>query len=221
MSRPHQNPLTRLLWIGALVVLPLGAALSAQPSTGGKETFYRCKDRNGQTRYGDSMPPECVGLDTEVLNQRGTTVRVIEGEASRAAREQRETTERKQQQEREEREQRDRMLIDTYQSVADIERLRDERLDLLTSQYKVTETNIANLRERQSRLRAQIARFKPYSESATAPPLPDHLAEEMVNTVNSLRTYQDMLTKNRAEQADIKSSFQAQISRFKELKGLK
>jgi hypothetical protein len=167
------------------------------------------------------MPPECAGLDTEVLNQRGMTVRVIEGEASRAAREQRETAERKQRQEQEEREQRDRMLIDTYQSVADIERLRDERLDLLVSQYKVTETNIANLRERQSRLQGQIARFRPYSDNANAPPLPDHLAEEMVNTVNSLHTYQDMLAKNRAEQADIKSSFESQIARFKELKGLK
>jgi len=197
------------------------ATQAAQSGAGGQEAFYRCKDRNGQIHYGDSMPQECEGLDTEVLNQRGMTVRVIEGQTSRAAREQRETAERQQQQEREEREQRDRMLMDTYQSVADIERLRDERLDLLTSQYKVTEINIANLRERQSRLQAQIARFKPYSSNPNAPPLPDHLGEEMVNTVNSLRTYQDMLIKNRAEQSDIKSSFQAQISRFKELKGLK
>lgn len=218
MSRPNSIFRGPLLWVGALALIPCMSAFAAQ---GGQETFYRCKDRNGQTRYGDSMPPECVGLDTEVLNQRGMTVRVIEGEASRAAREQREAAERKQQQEREEREQRDRMLIDTYQSVADIERLRDERLDLLVSQYKVTETNIANLRDRQSRLQAQIARFKPYSDNPNAPALPDHLAEEMVNTVNSVRTYQDMLKKNRAEQADIKSSFQAQISRFKELKGLK
>jgi hypothetical protein len=215
------NPIRRahLLWIGALAFMPW-MTFAAQPS-GSQETFYRCKDREGQTHYGDSMPSECMGLDTEVLNQRGMTVRVIEGEASRAAREQREATEHKAQQEREQREQRDRMLIDTYQSVADIERLRDERLDLLTSQYKVTETNITNLRERQSRLRTQIARFKPYSDNPNAPPLPDHLAEEMVNTVNSLRTYQDMLTKNRVEQTDIKSSFQAQITRFKELKGLK
>ncbi len=218
MSSPHFISRARLLWVGALALLPCMSTFAAQSS---QETFYRCKDRNGQTRYGDSMPPECVGLDTEVLNQRGMTVRVIEGETSRAAREQREAAERKQQQEREEREQRDRMLIDTYQSVADIERLRDERLDLLVSQYKVTETNIANLRDRQSRLQAQIARFKPYSDNPNAPALPDHLAEEMVNTVNSVRTYQDMLKKNRAEQAEIKSSFQAQISRFKELKGLK
>jgi len=220
MSRPYPNIRSRLLSIGALVLLPFTATLAAQGG-GPQETFYRCRDRNGQTHYGDSMPAECEGLDTEVLNQRGMTLRVIEGEASRAARIQREAAEHQQRQEREEREQRDRMLVDTYQSVADIERLRDERLDLLVSQYKLTETNIANLRERQSRLQTQIARFKPYNENPNAPPLPDHLAEEMVNTVNSLRTYQDMLTKNRAEQTDIKSSFQAQISRFKELKGLK
>src|SRR5690606_28603010 len=117
--------------------------------------------------------------------------------------------------------QRDRMLLETYLSVADIERLRDQRLDLLVAQYKVTEQNIENLRERQRRLESQIARFKPYSDKANAPPLPDHLAEEMVNTVNSLRTYQEMLTNNKREQADLIASFEEDIKRFKELKGIK
>ena len=43
----------------------------------------------------------------------------------------------------------------------------------------------------------------------------------MVNTVNGMRVYKESLTNNRKEQADIKSSFDADIKRFKELKGLK
>src|SRR5689334_10514486 len=50
------------------------------------EAFFRCKDQNGQTHYSDSMPPECLGRDTEVLNQNGMTLRVIEAEATRAKR---------------------------------------------------------------------------------------------------------------------------------------
>ena len=56
------------------------------------------------------------------------------------------------------------MLIETYLTVEDIERLRDQRLEQLNAQYRVTEQNIANLRERQTRLEGQIARFKPYSD---------------------------------------------------------
>ena len=220
------HPLCRLALLSTLAVaIAVPAVAQSRRSnttdTTGREAFYRCRDASGQTHYGDGMPPACQGFDTEVLDNRGMLLRVIEGEATRNERLKREAAEAALRQQRETREQRDRMLIETYLSVADIERLRDQRLDLLIAQYKVTEQNIANLRERQRRMETQVARFKPYSDSPNAPPLPDHLAEEMVNTVNSLRTYQEMLVNNRREQAQLKTNFDSDIKRFKELKGLK
>src|SRR5262245_32690287 len=159
----------------AFVCLDATAAQKA-PS---REAFFRCKDRTGQTQYGDSMPPECVGQDTEVLNDNGMTLRVIEGEATKQKRLQREAEEAKVRKEKDQRALRDRTLIETYLSVEDIERLREQRLEQLSAQYRVTEQNISNLRDRQSRLEGQIARFKPYSDKPNAPPLPDHLAAEM------------------------------------------
>jgi hypothetical protein len=194
---------------------------AAQTRSSSREAFFRCKDRNGQVQYGDSMPPECVGQDTEVLNDNGMTVRVIEGEATRQKRLLREADEAKTRKEKDARALRDRTLIETYLTVEDIERLRDQRLEQLSAQYRVTEQNIANLNERQTRLEGQIARFKPYSTNPNAPPLPDHLAAEMVNTVNGLRVYQESLAANRKEQADLSASFDADIKRFKELKGLR
>ena len=198
-----------------------GAAFAAEKGASGREAFYRCRDASGQTHYGDSKPQECEGLDTEVLNASGMVVRVIEGTTSRTAREQREVGENRARQERDQKLQRDRMLIETYLSVEDIERLRDQRLEQLDSQFRVTELSIKNLKERQDVLQAQIARFKPYSEKPDAPALPDHLAEEMVLTVNGMRVYQEMLAKTRAEQAQMKSAFDSDIKRFKELKGIK
>jgi hypothetical protein len=212
--------LTTLATLGTATLVCTTAA-AAQKSASGREAFYRCKDLQGQMHYGDSAPSACAGLDTEVLNDKGMILRVIEGEKTRAARMEREAVEGKVRKERDDRQARDRNLIETYLTVEDIERLRDQRLDLLTAQYRVTEQNISNLRERQGRLEGTIARFKPYSDNPNAPPLPDHLAEEMVNTVNSLRVYQESLAGNRKEQADIKTSFDADIKRFKELKGLK
>ena len=220
------HSLCRLALLSTLafaMAVPASAQTRRNSSTvdSGREAFYRCRDANGQTHYGDGMPPACQGFDTEVLDNRGMLLRVIEGEATRNERIKREATEATLRQQRETRQQRDRMLIETYLSVADIERLRDQRLDLLSAQYKITEQNIANLRERQRRMETQVARFKPYSDKPNAPPLPDHLAEEMVNTVNSLRTYQEMLVNNQREQAQLKTNFDSDIKRFKELKGIK
>jgi len=197
------------------------AAFAAQRTSQSREAFYRCKDAKGQILYGDRVPFGCQGLDTEVLNDTGMVMRVIEGDQTRASRLAREATESKEQQAKEQRLQRDRMLLETYLSVEDIERLRDQRIEMLVAQHRATEQTIINLRERQNRLETQVARFKPYSDNPKAPALPDHLAEELVNTVNGLRVYEESLAKNRAEQADVKSTFTADIKRFKELKGIR
>jgi hypothetical protein len=187
----------------------------------GREAFYRCKDPKGSILYGDSLPAGCVGVDVEVLSERGSTLRIIEGNQSRSARLEREATEQRALKLREEGAQWDKMLIDTYLSVADIERLRDQRLEMLAAQFKVTQQSIESLRERQGRLEGQIARFRPYSDRPNAQPLPDHLAEEMVNTAKGRQVYQEMLVNNNNEQIAVKTAFDAEIKRFKELKGIK
>jgi hypothetical protein len=192
-----------------------------QPKSASHEAFFRCKDRNGQTHYSDSMPQECAGLDTEVLNENGMQLRLIEGDATRQKRLVREAEEAKARKERDQRALRDRTLIETYLTVEDIERLRDQRLEQLDAQLRVTEQNITNLRERQTRLQAQVARFKPYNDKPNAPPLPEPIAAEMVNTVNGLRVYQESLNSNRKEQQALTDQFESDIKRFKELKGLR
>ncbi len=205
----------------ALAGLVYAATTAAQNRSSSREAFFRCRDRNGQTHYGDSMPPECAGLDTEVLNDKGMQVRLIEGEATLLKRLQREAEEGKVRKEKEQRALRDRTLIETYLTVEDIERLRDQRLEQLNAQYLVTEQNIGSLRERLTRLEAQIARFQPYSDKPNAPPLPEHFATEMVNTVKGLRVYEESLSANRKEQVDLRESFESDIKRFKELKGIR
>ena len=211
----------RILTIFAVALASAGADAAQKQSQSNREAYYRCKDAKGQTLYGDSMPFGCNGFDTEVLNAQGMVLRVIEGDQTRASRLTREIAEKKEKQLFDQRLMRDRMLLETYGGVEDIERLRDQRLELLAVQYRATEQTSANRRECQGRLEGQIARFKPYSSKPNAPPLPDHLGEEMVNTVNGLRVYQESLAKNRAEQAQVRSSFGADIKRFKELKGIR
>jgi hypothetical protein len=214
--QPHMH--TRLI---AFLVLALPALLVAPPSGAAqgaqsREAFYRCRDAKGRTYVGQNIPAECMDADVEVLDMGGRVLRIIPGRASlevvaaqKAAEDAKVAAAA-----------RDRVLLATYLSVADIERLRDQRLELLVQQAHVTGQYIDNLRERETRLRQDVQRFRPYSDAPNAPPLPDHIAEDIVNTVNGLQVYQQELAKNTAEQQKLRTEFDSDIARFKVLKGI-
>lgn len=185
--------------------------------TKSQEAAYRCRDANGRTIIAQSIPAECMDADIEVLDNTGRVVRIIPGrealaeiEAQKAAQAAMLAAAN-----------RDKTLLATYLSVEDIERLRDQRLELLVQQGRVTDQYVANLKEREARLAQDVQRYRPYSDRSNAPPLPDHIAEDMVNTVNGLQVYQQELAKNLLEQQELRDSFDADIARFKELKGIK
>lgn len=217
--RPEPRP--SLIPLAAAAALLLAASCIAQaaprkaPAKQSEEVF-RCRDARGQYIYGQAIPAPCLEQDVEVLDESGRVLRIIPGRRSLeqvAAQKQAEEALKAAAQ-------RDRTLLATYLSVADIERLRDQRLELLEQQSRVTEQYIANLRERESRLMGDVRRYRPYSDSPKAPPVPDHVAEELVNTVNGLQVYVQELAKNTAEQDKLRAEFGADIARFKELKGV-
>jgi len=208
-----------LLLLGALAAGVADAAQKKKPS--GKsltdEYVYRCKSESGHSFFGQNIPPECMGADVEVLDNTGRVVRMIPGTksleqiaAQKAADDAKAAAA-----------QRDKTLLATYLSVADIERLRDQRIELLEQQNVVTRQYITNLRARESRLMQSVQRFRPYSPKPNAPALPGQIANEIVNTVKGLQVYEEELAKNTVERERVAAEFGADISRFKELKGLK
>jgi hypothetical protein len=194
----------------AVVCLP---SLAAAPKG---EEVYRCRDAKRQSYFGQNIPPECMDADVEVLDASGRVVRVIPGKVALEGVAAQKNAEEAQKVS----EQRDRTLLATYLTVADIERLRDQRLDLLEQQAHVTEQYVVNLKEREARLTEDVRRYRPYSDSPQAPVLPEHVAEDIVNTVNGLQVYQQELAKNTAEQQKLRGEFDSDIARFKQLKGV-
>ena len=215
-------------WLITVVVLLAQALLVATPvdaaakkkgqgkATMSEEAAYRCRDANGRAIIAQAIPAECMDADIEVLDKTGRVVRIIPGrealaeiEAQKAAHAAIVAAAN-----------RDKTLLATYLSVEDIERLRDQRLELLVQQARVTDQYVVNLKERESRLAQDVQRFQPYSSRTNAPPLPDHIAEDIVNTVKGLQVYQQELAKNLEEQQVLRSNFDSDIARFKELKGI-
>ena len=201
----------------AVLLGAFATSLATAADAGRKESVYRCRDARGQSHFGQNIPPACMDQDVEVLDNTGRVIRVIPGRRSMEQLAAQKAAEEAQKAAA----QRDRTLLATYLSVADIERLRDQRLELLEQQSRVTHQYIGNLREREARLMADVQRYRPYNTSPNAPALPDHVGEDIVNTVNGLQVYEQELAKNTAEQQKLREEFAADITRFKQLKGIK
>jgi hypothetical protein len=217
-----------LAWLAVLAVAlpslgdaqPRGSVAPSQRAQPGK--LYRWTDDKGVVHYGDSIPPEYAKQDRSVLNNQGVNVGFEQGELTpeqRAEKERKDAEAAQAQRQREETARRDKMLLETYISVTDIEDLRNRRLELLEGQIKVTELYLANLRKRLVTLQDEASKYKPYTTKENAPQIPENLATDISRTVGSINLYEQTLSHTRADQEMVRNSFDNDIRRFKELKG--
>jgi Domain of unknown function (DUF4124) len=193
--------------------LMLGLAMAGTAAAGGQTAAYKWVDEQGVTHYGDSIPPQYAEREQHFLNKQG--VEVGHSEAAKTA-EQLAAEERiheaslKQQQH-------DNFLISTYTSVKDIESLRDVRLEQLNGQRTAAEAYVENLHSRLVALQNRAKHFRPYSSQGGARRMPDDLAEDLVHTLNEMRTQSNALTAKNQEVAALKEQFDTDIERYREL----
>jgi hypothetical protein len=171
-------------------------------------------DEQGIVHYGDSIPPQYAQKESSLLNKEGVVVGhkdALKSAAQLAA-------ESAAAEQAARQKQHDSFLLATYTSVKDIEQLRDERLLQIKGQRVAAEQYVASLGERLSALQTRALNFKPYSSKPDAHRMPDDLAEQMVHTINDIRTQKAALTTSQEEEAKTQAQFQADIDRYKELR---
>jgi hypothetical protein len=190
-------------------------ALSGNATAAGNgRTLYKWVDDQGVTHYGDQIPPEYAAQERQIINSQGIEINRLDAQKSAeqlAAEEQRRLA-------AEERLSRDKNLLNTYVSVQEIERLRDQRLSLVADQIKVTNQFLDALNGRMNKLRVSSMHFKPYNSDAKAPPMPDQVAEDLVRLATDINTQEQNLRQKRGEESTMKQQFESDIDRFKELK---
>jgi hypothetical protein len=214
-----------LIRTGAVVLLIAALVLPSDSNAqqGTERKMYKWTDENGIVHYTETIPPEYANRDREVLNDQGVRVATEEGEVTpeeRAELERRAAIAESERQERLDVARRDRMLLETYISVTDIEDLRDRRIELLGSQIKVTDLYLGNLRKRLVTLQEEASNYKPYTTKPDAPQIPENMAAEMSRTVELIKIYETTLARTRADQQKLRESFDKDIARFRELKGV-
>jgi Domain of unknown function (DUF4124) len=175
---------------------------------------YKWTDEQGIVHYGDSVPPQYAQKERTVLNSRGIEVGKVDAQKTPEQL----AAEERAQQEVIHQKQHDAFLLNTYTSVKDIEALRDVRLDQMHGQKVAAEQYVDNLHSRLSALQERARIFKPYSSHSNARKMPDDVAEDLVHTLNELRTQSNALTRKNEEEATLKAQFQADAERYRELR---
>jgi hypothetical protein len=209
---------TKLLLSAVTLALLAGTADAQQSSK--QKKLYRWVDKNGQVHYGDSVPAEYAEQDREVLNRQGVSVGREEGTitpeeaAAKAAADKAARDEQK-------RKLRDRVLLQTYQSVQELEVLRDNRLELVDAQLTIQEQSLSNLRAQRAQIQRVAARYAPVNTGADAEPLPEDLASDLEQSASDIQTQETNLVRRREERENIRKTFEADIERYKELRAVK
>ncbi len=213
--------LVALLMAPAAVQAQSQTPHSSRPTGDKGPNLYKWVDEQGVTHYGDAVPPQYANSEKQVLNAQGVQVGTIPGsktpeQAAReaAARTAEDNAHAAVVRDRE----RDQHLLATYLNVEEIENLRDRRFEILDGQARVTQQYLEHLKSHENALLNQAQRFQPYSSAHNAGQLPDRLAEDLVRTENDIRNQQHNLDGKRQEASSMKSQFDSDIARFRELK---
>jgi hypothetical protein len=203
-----------LTTIVLLVLMPL--VTTAGQST---QRLYRWVDFDGIVHFGDSVPPEYMELERQIVNEYGVIVGVL---SARKTEEELAEDERQRQlsiakaiQVRA-----DQALLATYLSVDEIEMHRDRRVELFHAQSRVTELYVSNLKRRLQSLHKEASRYRPYSEDPDAKTIEPELAEDIATTEDTIERHQANLERFLEDEQDVVNRFDGDINRFKRLKGL-
>jgi hypothetical protein len=211
-SRPLLRSILPVL-LAATALAGLSAQAAPSPSSSSKKggVAYKWVDEQGVVHYGDNIPPQYSQQDRTVLNKEGIAVAHVDAaltpeQAAAAAKKKAEALKQRQH---------DSFLVSTYTSVADIEALRDVRLDQLRGQRAAADAYIESLRSRLGALQARALNYLPYTPNARR--MPDDVAENLVRTVDEMRQQIASLTAKSEEEKTLRAQFDADIARYQEL----
>ncbi len=176
--------------------------LSATATAGSRIKCWVNKD--GVRECGQIVPPEYAQQRIEIINERGIVVEVIEAAKSREqlakeAAERRRLAEQKR---------RDEILLNTFTTERDIELARKSRIQAIESIIAITNSNLTRVQKR-------AADFERAGEEP-----PKELFEEMESLKRQIKDNEEFVAKKQRDIIDLEKRFDADLKRFRELKGI-
>ncbi len=203
-----RNRTAAVATVAALVATTLLAAGAARAET------YKWIDAQGRVQYTDRLPPEAVNRGSVELSKQGMTKKVVEpplSETQQQALEQLRERERQAEREVARQRQQENALLSSYTTETDIDVAKRRNLAIVGAAILGAEARIKAL---QRRLLA-LDKEKQFYENK---PLPEKLKREIASINAEIPRTQSLITEKNIEAMGVINRYDAQKTRFRELK---
>jgi hypothetical protein len=200
------------MMIDSRMLVAAAALCAAMISVNAEAKLYKWVDKNGQTHYGETIPPEYANSDTKTLEKGRLKERQdgfdkvqqeeskVDPEVAKAAREAK---------------RRDDALLNTYSSEKEIDLSRDRnllqveaRVNSYTTMLKSAKESLGGLYKERDDLTKQNRK------------IPQSLTEDITEGEALVAKRQKELDTNTKQMEDVKAKYEADKQRYRELKGI-
>jgi len=201
----------KLILLTVALLLSFGAAHADSSKT----KMYKWVDKNGVTQYGSSIPPEYASQQSEQLNAQGQVVKIQEAQKTPeqlAADAKVQQQAQAQQQAVAAQQARDKVLLDTYTSVPDIERDRDSKLSAIDAQINVLNGSISSAQKTLAEFQGRAAELTSKDKPVT-PDLQKHIDASKQRLIEN----QQQLLQQEQYKQQMSDQFKSDIQRYQQL----
>jgi flavin-binding protein dodecin len=197
--------------LGRMIPVLLAMAFIAAPASA--QRMYKCVDAKGKTYYTQVPPAECLGRETQELNQSGTIARKLEAVLTpeqQAAREAERKKKLEDEEKAKEQARKNTALLNTYSSEKDIDDARVRALQEAEDSIKQTEKNLVDSQARRQELAAE-------KEFYLKKPVPFKLAQDINKNELDIKTQTGLLEAKKKEISSISAKYDEDKRRYQEL----
>ncbi len=203
--------------LSTVLAVPSQAAKTNATPGGGHIKCWHNKD--GVRECGNTVPPEYAQQGSETKDKFGVTI----GESGRAKTMEELEAERAASKAKEQeaeavkkRAAQDRVLLDTFTTEDDMVLTRDGQVAHLESQIHLVESHISKLQKNLDQMIERAAEIERRGEKPS-----DDVVKNIDNVRNQIAENHKFIDTKHREQEVIRERFEADIARFRELKGIK
>jgi len=190
-------------------ILGVTLVLCAAFSVSAEAKLYKWVDDQGETHYGEVIPPEYANKDKVQFDDKGRVIKERQAEDETA------TSGNKTAEQRAALEQRrkDKALLNTYSNEKEIDLARDRNLQQV-------EARINSIQLLQKSAQESLDSYRKEANGITAgKQIPPSLQADITAAENKLARLKQDLDAANAKAASVKASFEADKVRYRELKG--
>ncbi len=206
-------------WLGACWVLCLPIVVAAQSTVSVRASgYFVCKDAQGRTYTGDTMPPECSQREVREHNRDGTLLRVIEAPLTPEQRRRREEEAKRKADEQAAQiaaRRRDMLLMQSYRDEQALEAARERALADSQTGLKVSAERLENAQKDLLAAQNDLRSFEQKNPGKKPPFLLQRRVDDLTQRIQQEKI---LIARREDEIGKINARFNADKLRWLELK---